>query len=248
MSLTGKVAVITGASRGIGAATAKALASRGAQVVVNYLKNATAANEVVKEIQISGGKAIAVQADVRRQEDISRLVDQALQAFGHIDILVSNANIHFAIKPFADLTWDEFAQKLNDELKAAFEVTKAVMPVMVKQNYGRIVYVSSGLGKRAMPGFISHGTAKAGLDAFAKYIAKEYASHGITVNVVAPGMVETDATAHIPLEAKRSAAANVPLGRIAVPDDVARVIAFLVSDESAFMTGTYIPVDGGLSM
>jgi 3-oxoacyl-[acyl-carrier protein] reductase len=99
-----------------------------------------------------------------------------------------------------------------------------------------------------MPGFISHGTAKAGLDAFAKYIAKEYASHGITVNVVAPGMVETDATAHIPLEAKRSAAANVPLGRIAVPDDVARVIAFLVSDESAFMTGTYIPVDGGLSM
>lgn len=247
-SLQGKVAIVTGGGRGIGAATAKLLASRGAKVVVNYFSNSESAEGVVSEIKAAGGDAIALQADVRDAAQISKLVEGATSTYGRIDILVSNANMSFAMKPFVAMSWEEFSEKLNDEMKAAFETTKAVVPTMIEQKYGRIIYISSGLGKNPGPNFIAHGTAKGALDSFSRYIAQELGQHGITANVVAPGLTETDATAHQPAEGKKYMAALTPLQRIAQPEDIASVVAFFASDESGFMTGTYAPVNGGKEM
>lgn len=248
MNLHGKVAIVTGGARGIGRATSKLLAQHGANVVVNYVSNQEAAEEVVADIKAIGGKAIAIQADVRDSKEISKLVDETKKKFGgRIDILICNANMKFAIKPFTEMSWEEFSQKLNDELKSAFATTKAVIPTMIEQKYGRIIYTSSGSGKSPSANFIAHGTAKAGLDSFARYIAQELGPHGITANVVAPGMTETDATAHME-QTRKSMVHLTPLGRIAQPEDVANVIAFFASDASRFVTGSYTPVNGGMMM
>lgn len=244
----GKVAIVTGGARGIGAATSRLLAARGATVVVNYVKSAETAQRLVQEIEAAGGKAAAVQADVTRSEDVRRLIHETAERFGRIDILVSNAGIRFAMKPFLQMSWDEFHQKVNDELRAAFECTQAVLPIMQSQKYGRIVYVSSGLSRRPGPGFIAHGTAKAALNTFCRYIAQEFGPQGITANVVSPGLVETDATAHQPPEMKARAAAATPLGRVGQPEDIAGAIAFFASDDSRFTTGVYVPVNGGSAM
>ncbi|KIL40930.1 short-chain dehydrogenase [Gordoniibacillus kamchatkensis] len=244
-----KVAIVTGGARGIGAAASKALGQRGAKVVVNYLSNKDAAHAVVAEIQAAGGDAAAYQADVRDETQAGALASFARDAFGgRIDILVNNANVPFAVMPFADMPWSAFSQKVNEELKAAFLMTKAVIPAMTEQKYGKIVYVSAGLGKAAAPNMIAHGTAKGALDTFAKYIAHEFGPMGITANVVAPGAVETDASARFPEEAKRAISSFTPLGRIGQPADIAGVIAFLASDDSRFVTGTYTPVNGGYVM
>lgn len=248
MSLQGKVAIVTGGARGIGRAASILLAQRGAKVVVNYLSNAEAAEAVVSSIHASGGDAIAYQADVRESEQVAKLVEAAKKAFGRIDILVCNANMSFEAKPFAELSWEEFSQKLNDELKAAFETTKAVIPPMIEQQFGRIIYISSTLGKDPSPFMIAHGTAKGGLDTFSAYIAQEYGPQGIHANVVAPGLVQTDATAFLSEQDKQMISNFTPLGRIAEPEDVAGVISFLASDDARFVTGTYTPVTGGLSM
>jgi len=247
-SLQGKVAIVTGGGRGIGAATAKLLAARGAKVVVNYFSNSASAEGVVSAIQAAGGEAIALQADVRDAAQVGKLVEGTKSAFGRIDILVSNANMNFAMKPFTAMSWDEFSQKLNDEMKAAFETTKAVVPTMIEQKYGRIIYISSGLGKNPSPNFIAHGTSKGALDSFSRYIAQELGPQGITANVVAPGLTETDATAHQPAEGKKFMASLTPLKRIAEPEDIASAVAFFASDDSKFMTGTYAPVNGGMEM
>ncbi|MCZ8515403.1 SDR family oxidoreductase [Paenibacillus filicis] len=249
MSLEGKVAVVTGGARGIGASASKLLASRGAKVIVNYFSNEEAAEQVVKDIRSAGGEAAAIQGDVRDPEQVSALISRTKEAFGcRIDIMVSNANMRFAMKSFQAMTWEEFSQKLNDELKAAFEITKAVIPAMIEQQYGRLIYISSGLGKSPSGNFIAHGTAKSGLDSFVKYIAQEMGPYGITANVVAPGLVETEATVHMSEQAKQGIIGFTPLRRIAQPEDVARVISFLASDDSEFVTGSYTPVNGGMSM
>ncbi|MFX3632270.1 MAG: SDR family NAD(P)-dependent oxidoreductase [Candidatus Pristimantibacillus sp.] len=247
MSLQGKVAIVTGGARGIGRATSILLAERGAKVVVNYLSNVDAAEAVVSTIRARGGEAISHQADVRESVQVSDLIETTKKSFGRIDILVSNANMSFELKPFADLLWEEFSQKLNDELKAAFETTKAVLPSMIEQQFGRIIYISSTLGKDPSPYMIAHGTAKGGLDTFSAYIAQEFGSQGILANVVAPGLVLTEATA-LSEQEKQVISSFTPLGRVAEPEDVAGVISFLASDDARFVTGTYTPVTGGLSM
>jgi 3-oxoacyl-[acyl-carrier protein] reductase len=170
-------------------------------------------------------------------------------AYGRIDILIDSSSPSGVFKPFGQITWDEFALGVNNELRAAFLLTKAVLPGMQQQHYGRIVYISSGLAKNPnVEGAISIATAKAGLVAFARYIAKEYGPSGITANVVSPSMVETELSTMIPAEHRQRLEAMTPLGRIAQPEDIARVIAFFASDDSGFMTGVYAPVNGGLTM
>ncbi len=249
MTLEGKVALIAGGGRGIGAATAKLLAARGASVVVNYLKNGSTASQVVDQIRANEGQALAVQANVRDPQQVETLVRAARDAYGRIDIQINSSSPSGVFKPFEQMSWDEFALGINNELRAAFLLSKAVLPTMQQQHYGRIVYISSGLAKNpSVEGAISIATAKAGLVAFAKYIAKEYGPSGITANVVSPSMVETELSAMIPAEHRQRLAAMTPLGRIAQPEDIARVITFFASDDSGFMTGVYAPVNGGLTM
>jgi 3-oxoacyl-[acyl-carrier protein] reductase len=216
-------------------------------VVVNYAANAQAAAAVEAEINGSGGKALAVQADVLSPGDVERLVARTLEAFGRIDVLVNNAGGRFKQAPFLATSWEGFAADVTNELKASYLVTHAVLPTMVEQRYGRIVFVGSGTDRHAVPGMISHGTAKAALATFARHLAHEQARHGVTVNVVSPGLTETDATAHLPAALRDPIVRTTPLGRVAQAEDVARVIAFYASDESGFITAGYTPVDGGLS-
>ncbi|AKH97515.1 SDR family NAD(P)-dependent oxidoreductase [Halanaeroarchaeum sulfurireducens] len=247
-SFTDQVALVTGSSRGIGAATAKVLGDRGAKVVVNFHTNAEAAASTAEDIRSAGGDALVVQADVREADDVRQMVDHVEEKWDTIDVLVNNANMPFTHASIDEMTWSSFEQKLTDELEAAFRVTKAVVPGMVDQQYGRAIYVSSGLGEHPAPGFVAHGTAKAGLDAFAKYVAQEFGSDGITANVVAPGLVETDATADRVDMVREQVASETPLGRVAQPEDVATTIAALASDDATFVTGTYTPVNGGNAM
>lgn len=246
--MNGKVAIITGASRGIGAAIAKLLADQGTKVVINYANNTKAAQEVVESISAKGGEAIAIQADVRKQDEMESLVNETILQFGKIDVLVNNAAIHFTMKPFSDMEWSEFRPKLEEEIKAAFIAAKSVLPIMKEQKYGKLVFISSSLGHQPMPNFIAHGTAKGALNSFVKYLAQELGSYNITANTVAPGMVETDATKHTPAEQKEQVSMFTPLGRIANPEDVANTVLYFASDQSAFVTGTYAPVSGGMEM
>lgn len=249
MTLQGKVAIVTGGNGGIGSASALLLAEQGASVVVNYRSNAVSAEEVVAQIRAHDGQAIAVQADLQEQEQIEKLIHATIDTYGQIDILVHATSPSTVIKPFAVLSWEEFAQGVNNELKTAFLMTKAVLPIMQQQHYGRIVYIGSGVAKTvSFSGAISLATAKAGLNAFSRYIAKEYGPSGITANVVAPGMVETKLSARMPAEHKQRLIATTPVGRIAQPEDIANVVAFFASDASGFMTGTYAPVNGGQAM
>lgn len=246
---TGKVALVTGASSGIGAATARLLAARGMRVVVNYLHSGPAAEGVVAGIEAAGGQAMAVQADVREAAAARRMIAQVQAAWGGIDVLVHNALTPFVIKPFQEMTWEELGGKLDDEMRAAFAVTKAVLPAMTEQRWGRIIYLGTGLSRWPREGMIALGTAKAALAQFARYLAQELGPRGITVNVVEPGPVDdTRMAAVFDEEQKRRMVAATPLGRLALPGDVAHVVAFYASEDNAFMTGTTAAVNGGTSM
>ena len=247
---TDKVALVTGAGSGIGAATAHLLAARGMRVVVNYLHSRTAAEEVVAGIEAAGGQAMAVQADVRDPAAVASMIEQVQAAWGGIDVLVHNALTPYVVKPFQDMTWDELGGKLDSELRAAFVVSKAVLPAMTGQGWGRIIYLSTGLSRRPREGMIALGTAKAALAQFARYLAQESGPRGVTVNIVEPGPVEDtrSVASMIDEENKRRQVAATPLGRLARTGDVAHVIAFYAGEDSAFMTGTTAAVNGGMAM
>lgn len=246
--LNGRVVLITGASRGIGAASAKLLGQHGAHVAVNYLNNADAAREVVQSIENEGGHAAAFQADARDREQVDAMVKEVTSSLGAIDVLVLNASIQFPVVPFIEYPWEAFEAKLVGELGAAFHCTRAVVPGMIERGGGSIIAVSSGLSRHPGPGFCAHSSAKSGLDGFAKSLALELGPHGIRVNVVAPGLTITDATAFLPEERKQAMARMTPLGRNAMPEDIAGVILAFAADATAFVSGAYVPVSGGTLM
>jgi 3-oxoacyl-[acyl-carrier protein] reductase len=248
---TGRVALITGASSGIGAATARLLATRGMRVVVNYLRSAEAAEQVAAEIVAAGGQAMAVQADVRDPAAVQSMLEQVRAAWGgDVDVLVHNALTPYAVKSFEEMTWEELGGKVGDEMHAAFTVTKAVLPAMKERGAGRIIYLSAGLSRQPRAGMIALGTAKAALVQFARYLAQELGPDGVTVNVVEPGPVgETKMSAAVfDDELTRRQVAATPLGRLALPNDVARTVAFYADEDNTFMTGTTAAVNGGMAM
>ena len=248
MLMKGKVALVTGGSRGIGAATAKLLARHGAAVAVNYFRSAQAARKVVSEIEAEGGTAIAVKADVRNMDRTEAMVRKVTAALGPIDTIVLNASISFPVVPFLAFRWVDFQAKLVGEMKAAFFCCKAVVPGMVERKKGCIIGISSGLSRVPGEGFCAHSTAKSGLDAFLKSLALELGPKGIRVNVVAPGLTETDATAFLSKREKDASVRMTPLRRIGLPGDVAGAVLFLASEEARFISGSYLPVSGGIHM
>lgn len=247
--LMSRVALITGASRGIGAATALVLAEQGFRVVVNYRASAEQAEGVVEAAKAAGGDAVAIKADVTEANDVAAMVGETDQRWGGVDVLVHNALIPFAVTSFADLSWEQLGGKLNRELRAAFLITKAIVPGMISRRYGRLVYLSTGLSRSPREGMITLGVAKAALDQFVRYLALELAPHGITANLVAPATVdETKVTEQLTTDQVHHLGAINPMGRLVRPAEVARTIAFLASEDSGFTTGHYLPVNGGLAM
>ncbi len=242
----GKVALITGAARGIGRATAVRLASGGAKIAINYRGNAAAASEAKRLVEAAGGIAAIVQGDVSLEADVDRVVKEAL-AFGggRIDILVNNAGITrddllIRMTPEA---WDAV---IDLNLRGAFLVTRAAMRPMMKQRYGRIVNVSSVAGVAGNAGQANYSAAKAGLIGFTKTVAREMASRNVTCNAVAPGFVPTDLTNELLERMKETILPQIPLGRFGTVEDVANAIAFLASDEASYITGQVLVIDGGM--
>ena len=247
MNLTGKVALVTGASRGIGQATAIELAKAGADVVVNFIGNEAVAQETVEKIEALGRKAIKIKANVGDADDVQAMVDEAIATFGHIDILVNNAGItrDGLLIRMKDSDWDEV---LNINLKGVYLVTKAVAKLMVKQRAGRIINMTSVSGVTGNVGQANYAAAKAGVIGVTKTCAKELAARGITVNAVAPGFIETAMTDVLPEKIKEGIAATVPFGRMGQPEEIASVVTFLASDFASYITGQVLNVDGGMVM
>lgn len=247
MNLHGKVAVVTGASRGIGRAIALELARRGAKVVVNYNTSADAASDVVDVIEQEGGEAVAVQADVGDRDQATGLIQAAIDTFGAIDILVNNAGTtrDRLLMMMSEEDWDVV---LRTNLKGVFNCCKAAARKMIRQRSGRIINISSVSGIAGQGGQTNYAASKAGVIGFTKSLAKELGPRGITVNAVAPGFVLTDLTADLSDDLKQQAVEATPLGRMGEPEEIAQAVAFLASDLASFITGEVLTVDGGLVM
>ncbi|MCL7489500.1 MAG: SDR family oxidoreductase [Desulfobulbaceae bacterium] len=248
IDLHDKVALITGSSRGIGAACARSLSQAGAAVAVNYYQSQAEAESLTAEITKRGGQAMAVRADVRDRQEVDRMTEEIVSRFGRIDILVNNANIHFPMQPFIELSWESIEEKITGEMKALYNCSQAVLGDMLPRKAGKLIFVSSTLSRFPGYGFSAHAAAKAAMDSIARVMATELGPHGITVNTVGPGLTETDATAGLPPEIKEQVAAITPLKRIGRPDDIAGVVTFLASSLADYLTGQYIPVCGGAFM
>ena len=246
--LEGKIVLITGGSRGIGSSAARLLASHGAKVAINYLKNEARAARVKELIEADGGVAELFQGDVTDREQTTRMVEAVRAKFGKIDVLVSNAAIGFKMRAFLEHDWVDFQRKVNDEIGSMFHLCRAVVPDMIERGGGSIVAVSSSMSRSWGNGFVAHSTAKAALDSFVRSLACELGPEGIRVNTVAPGLILTDATANLSPHIKDAASARCPLRRNGLPRDVAGAVLFLASELSQFVTGTYLAVDGGFTM
>ena len=247
MDFTGKVAIVTGSGRGIGKAIAMKLAENGATLVINDVGDSAPAEQTVSEIKNLNRQAVAIMADVSSSADVTKMMETAIAAYGKVDILVNNAGI----------TRDQLTMKMTDEewdkvlaidLKSVFLCTRAVLRPMLKQRSGRIISMSGVVGIIGNAGQANYAAAKAGIIGFTKTIAKEVASRGITVNAVAPGFIDTPMTQVLPEERKQALMANIPLGYLGTPRDIAETVAFLASEEARYITGQVISVDGGISL
>lgn len=247
IDLSGRAAVVTGGSRGIGRAVVLRLAAQGADVAFSYRGNAEAAASCTAELEALGRRGLAVQADVTDPSAAEALVRQALDAFGKIDILVNNAGIT-RDDLIMRMSIDEWREVLETNLFGAFYMTKAVMRPMLRARYGRIVNMTSVSGIGGNAGQANYSSAKAGLIGLTKATAREVASRGITANAVAPGFVLTELTESLPEEIKQRILDATPLGRFATPEEIAAAVAFLASDDAAYITGHVLTVDGGIVM
>jgi 3-oxoacyl-[acyl-carrier protein] reductase len=244
--LEGKVAVITGAGRGIGAAIARRFAVEGASVVLNSLSDS--ASKVADEITSSGGKATAVQGDVSKADDAAKIIDTAVSFFGHLDILVNNAGItrDGLLMRMSEEDWDAV---MDTNLKSVYLCCRAALrPMLKSRGAGRIINLSSVTGLAGNVGQANYAASKAGIIGLTKSLAKELASRQVTVNAIAPGYITTDMTAKMTDEAKQSLLKRIPLGTLGTADDVASVAAFLASDEAKYITGQTLTVDGGMTL
>lgn len=245
--LAGKTAIITGASRGIGAEIARKFAANGAKVVVNYSGSQEKAEAVVADIQANGGEAIAVKANVSDAESVKAMVDETMKTFGAVDILVNNAGItrDNLMMRMKDDEWDDV---ININLKGVFICTKAVTRQMMKQRAGRIVNIASIVGVMGNAGQANYVASKAGVIGLTKTTARELASRGITANAVAPGFITTDMTDQLTDEVQKAMLGQIPLNRFGAPEDVAKAALFLASDDASYMTGQTLHLDGGMVM
>ena len=247
MDLTGKGALVTGASRGIGRAIAVALAKAGADVAINYAGNEAAAKQTEEICATYGVNTLVFKADVANAEECKAMIDCVKEHFGKIDILVNNAGIT-KDKLMIGMSEDDFMEVINTNLKGSFLCMQMVSKLMIKQRYGRIINLSSVVGLHGNAGQVNYAASKAGVIGMTKSAAKELASRNITVNAVAPGMIETDMTAVIPEKAKEAMMGNIPAARAGKPEEIADAVVFLASDKAAYITGQVISVDGGMGI
>jgi 3-oxoacyl-[acyl-carrier protein] reductase len=247
LSLDGRVAIVTGASRGIGRAIALLLARRGAAVLVNYHQSAQAAEALVSEISAGGGRALAFQADVSQMEQAQLLIKAAVDGFGGLDILVNNAGItrDMLIMMMSETDWDEV---IATNLKSTFNCSKVAVRHMMRKRYGRIINITSVSGQMGNPGQTNYSASKAGQIGFTKALAREVAGRNITVNAIAAGYIETDIWANVPEVARQTALSLIPIGRTGQPQEIAYAVGFLVSDQATYITGQVLGVDGGMAM
>jgi len=245
--LNGKVALVTGASRGIGKAIALQLAEAGADIIVNYAGSEGAAADTVAKIKELGRNAIMVKANVANSDEVENMFKAGLDQFGHIDILVNNAGItrDNLIMRMKEEEWDDV---ISTNLKGVFNCIKAATRPMMKQRFGRIINITSVVGVLGNPGQANYVAAKAGVIGLTKTTARELASRNITVNAVAPGFIDTEMTAGLPDELKAGMLGQIPLGRLGQPEEIAKVVTFLASDAASYMTGQTLHVDGGMYM
>ena len=245
--LENKIALVTGASRGIGKAVAKELAAKGAFVIVNYNGSKEAAEQVVSEIKASGKDAISYQCDVSQYADCERMVTELIKTYQKIDILVNNAGItrdNLLMK----MTEEDFDVVIDTNLKGTFHTMRFVSRAMLKQRSGRIINLSSVVGVTGNAGQTNYAASKAGVIGMTKTVARELASRGVTVNTIAPGFIETDMTGELSDRVKEQAILQIPLGKMGKPEDVAKLAGFLASDDAGYITGQVIHVDGGMVM
>ncbi len=247
MHLTGKIAIVTGGSRGIGRAIALCLAEEGAKVAVIYAGNTAAAEETLQAITEKGGQAISIQCDVANEDAVNAMVKQVKEQFGSVDILVNNAGItrDGLLMRMKTADWQAV---LDTNLTGTFFCTKAVTKIMMKQRSGAIVNLTSVVGLTGNAGQANYAAAKSGIIGFTKSVAKELASRGIRANAVAPGCIDTDMTAVLSDAVKEEMIKTIPLGRVAQPEEVAKAVLFLVSDCASYITGQVLNVDGGMVM
>jgi 3-oxoacyl-[acyl-carrier protein] reductase len=245
--LNGKVAVITGAGRGIGRAIALQFAEYGSKVVINYRNSIAQVEELLTTIKNAGGEAIAIQADISREEEAKKLVEEAVKHFGRLDVLVNNAGVT-KDNLLMRMSEADFSSVIDINLKGTFFCTKHAATVMLKQRSGKIINISSVVGLTGNVGQVNYAASKAGVIGMTKTVARELASRGITVNAVAPGFIETDMTNQLSDKVKEATIANIPLKRYGIAKEVANAVSFLASDSANYITGQVLQVDGGLVM
>jgi len=245
IDLSGSVALVTGASRGIGAVIARRLAEAGVKVGVNYLSSPESAEEVVSSIISAGGEALLVEGDVAQEEPAKSTIQQVVSHWGRIDILVNNAGIN-RDRLLLRMNTDDWDQVIQVDLRGAFLCTRFVMPHLIKQRSGRIVNISSVVGISGNPGQANYAAAKAGLIGFTKSVAREVASRNVTVNALAPGYIATGMVEKLSEAAREKILSRIPMGRFGVAEDVSEAVVFLCSNGASYITGEVLTIDGGM--